>query len=286
MANILLTGGSGDLATVVAPQLVARGDTVLRLDVRPPHATVGTYLHGSILDRPALEAAMQGVDVVVHIAAWHGIHEVRGQKDVYDFWNLNVNGTFEVFQAAAVVGVKNIIYLSSTSIREHDGLYGHTKVMGEEIARTYAARHHMNVITLRPRAFIPHWNTATYANFLEWIQWFWRGAVHIEDVAQAVLKSIDTLHQRTLPQMLTLIVDGAYDVPDDVLHQWTADTFATYYPDYVALAAQYNLDTSIKPHKLDSHATEREIGYQPRYSLRNLLEDLARYGAMGPPRPF
>ena len=33
------------------------------------------------------------------------------------------------------------------------GVYGSSKIIGEEIVRTYAARHDMRVWSLRPRAF-------------------------------------------------------------------------------------------------------------------------------------
>lgn len=161
-------------------------------------------MQGSILDRELLAEVMPMIDCVVHIVAWHGVHEVRQQKDAYDFWDLNVTGTFNIFEAAARANIKNIIYISSTSIRERDGIYGHTKVLGEEIAQTYQARHNMNVITLRPRAFIPHWNTAVYDDYLDWVRWFWDGAVHINDVAQAVQQSINLLAQQAIGEHLIL----------------------------------------------------------------------------------
>src|SRR4051794_37515793 len=104
--HILLTGGAGDLGYTLSKQLVERGDTPIRLDVRQPTDNNGIYLAGSILDRTPLANAMQGVDCVVHIAAWHGVHEFRREKNVYDFWDLNVTGTFYVFEAAAQAGIK------------------------------------------------------------------------------------------------------------------------------------------------------------------------------------
>jgi len=55
------------------------------------------FIEGSILDRPNLTEMFRGCDCIVHIAAWHGIHEDRGEKNAYDFFDLNVRGTFEVF---------------------------------------------------------------------------------------------------------------------------------------------------------------------------------------------
>ena len=83
--KILLTGGAGDLGQAVSWDLVARGDTPLRLDLRPPIDDHGVYLAGSILDRDFLERSLAGVAVVVHIAAWHGFHELHGLKNVFEF---------------------------------------------------------------------------------------------------------------------------------------------------------------------------------------------------------
>jgi nucleoside-diphosphate-sugar epimerase len=287
--RVLLTGGAGDLGYTVSKQLAAQGDVAIRLDVRAPADDYGVYIAGSILDRATLAEVMKDVDCVVHIAAWHGLHEVRREKDVYDFWDLNVTGTFYVFEAAVRAGITRMVYISSTSIEERDGVYGHTKVLGEEIARTYAARHHMNVITLRPRAFIPYWNKVVYNSYVEWAKWFWGGAVHIDDVTQAVMQSIKLLSSTTLNEHVILTLDGAYDYSDQDLENWDAEgagsTFRKYYPDYYDLVVGYGLDPALKPEKRDITDTQRWLGYQPTFGLRNLLEELKQYGEDGPPRP-
>ena len=101
--KVLLTGGSGDLGQTLLPKLLDRGDTPVILDVRAPRALKpgAAFIQGSILARPKLTGIFRGCDCVVHIAAWHGIHEDRGDRNAYDFFDLNVRGTFEVFEAAA-----------------------------------------------------------------------------------------------------------------------------------------------------------------------------------------
>ena len=81
--QVMLTGGAGELGTVLTLMLEARGDTPLRLDIVPPTDPGRIYVAGSILDRGGLVRWFAGVDSVVHIAAWHGIHETTGFKDVY-----------------------------------------------------------------------------------------------------------------------------------------------------------------------------------------------------------
>ena len=285
----MLTGGAGDLGTVLTPMLEARGDTPLRLDIVPPTDPGGVYVAGSILDRDGLTRWFAGVDSVVHIAAWHGIHETTGAKDVYAFWDLNVTGTMNVFEAAHRAGVTQVVYLSSTSVRNRASLYGHTKVLGEEIAQTYRTRHGMQVVILRPRGFIPHWNRAVYASFVAWLAWFWRGAVHIEDVAHAVVRSLDCLATSAEVPPVALVVDGAYEYTVADLAAWDAEgpgsTFKRYYAPYEALARRYGLPLEAKPVCYDIAATQQWLGYVPRYSLRQALEELLRYGPAGPPGP-
>ena len=80
--KVLLTGGSGNLGQTLVPRLLDRGDTPVILDVRTPrHLKAGAlFIEGSILDRPRLTDRFRGCDCIVHIAAWHGIHEDRGGR--------------------------------------------------------------------------------------------------------------------------------------------------------------------------------------------------------------
>lgn len=150
--KILLTGGSGDLGKVLACRIEKRGDIALRFDTREPSDNYGTFINASILDRKILLDALIGVDCIVHIAAWHGYHEFTKKKDVYDFWDVNVTGTFNVFQAAKEMNISKIIFISSEAVTDTNGNYGWTKRLGEEIAERYVQNHNLNVLTLRPRA--------------------------------------------------------------------------------------------------------------------------------------
>ncbi|MEI6875909.1 MAG: NAD(P)-dependent oxidoreductase [Spirochaetota bacterium] len=287
--KMLVTGGAGDLGRALLPALIEQGIDPASIDLREPSTRRGTFVKGSILDRPTLAKAMKDVDCVVHIAAWHGIHLFQQKKDVYDFWDLNVTGTFNVFQAAAEASVKRLVYISSESVADRYGIYGNSKLMGEEIARTYAHRHGMNVVILRMRAFIPFWNPDAYSSWLDWAKWFWKGAVHIDDVRQSVLLSIGKLKEREFAEPPVLNIDGAYDYSAEDLATWDArgpgSTFRKYYSKYYDLAVRNGLDPALKPETLSIDEARRLLGYEPRYSLRNLLEELERFGAKGPPAP-
>jgi nucleoside-diphosphate-sugar epimerase len=286
---VLLTGGSGNLGQTLVPRLLDKGDTPVILDVRAPWdlQNGAVFIEGSILDRAKLPDIFHGCDFIVHIAAWHGIHESRGEKNAYDFFDLNVRGTFEVFEAAASLGIDKIIFISTTSVDRPDTRYGSSKILAELIAEDYRKHSRMNVITLRPRGFIPFWDRDVYASYSDWARWFWKGAVHIDDVAAPVILSLDLISRPQLEQQLILTLDSAYEYTDADLAHWDADgpgsTFRKYYSEYYDLALSYGLDPASKPTRLDISETVRWLGYKPSYSLANLLSELAAYGDSGPP---
>jgi nucleoside-diphosphate-sugar epimerase len=288
--KVLLTGGSGNLGQTLVPMLLDKGNTPVILDVRPPRELQkgAVFIEGSILDRTRLTDIFRGCNCIIHIAAWHGIHEDRGEKNSYDFFDLNVRGTFEVFEAAASAGIGKIVFISTTSVYRPDTRYGSSKILAEMIAEDYRKHRLMNVITLRPRGFIPFWDRNVYANYSDWARWFWRGAVHIDDVAAAVILSLNLVFRQQLGQQLVLTLDSAYEYTDADLDYWDAEgpgsTFRKYYTEYYNLALSYGLDPASKPTRLDISETVRWLGYKPSYSLASLLSELAAYGDSGPPR--
>ncbi|MCE9507744.1 MAG: NAD(P)-dependent oxidoreductase [Alphaproteobacteria bacterium] len=290
--RILLTGGSGDLGSLLSLSLKQRGDVPVVLDMAAPRENDVEFFQGSILDRGILARAMKGADCVIHIAAWHGIHENQKTKTPAEFHDLNVTGTFNVLEAAAEAGIKKFVFISSTSVDDKYGIYGHTKILGEEMARAYAHRHDMDVITLRPRAFIPSWNKNVYANFIEWANWFAKGAVHIADVEQSVLCAVDFLKsgQKTPEKAQAFTIDGAYDFTAEDLKNWDKDgpgsSFKKYYAEFYDLAVKHGLDPARRPKVLDIADAKKILGYCPEYSLRNMLEELRIFGTEGPFSPF
>ncbi len=88
---------------------------------------------------------------------------------------------------------------------------------------------------------------------------------------------------------LFLPVDGAYEYAEVDLKTWDSagpgTTFAKYYPDYLDVVRKYGLDAARQPKRLDISETRRILKYEPQFSLKTLLEELAEFGAEGPPPP-
>ena len=277
--KIILTGGSGDLGQCVIPLLKKEGHTTLNFDIQDPASGSENFLQGSLLKPSQIMAALEDVNLVIHIAAWHGIHETRGWKTPKDLWDLNVDGTHHLIEACVKQGVSRMIHISSSSVSKSKGVYGHTKRVAEEIMAYAHHSREMDIVTLRPRAFIPPWNDTVYSGFKEWASRFWAGAVHIDDVAQATLSSVQVLASRSHSEHNILAIDRSPDFPREALRDWDENgpgsTFNKFYPEHISLAKRWGLDTSIQPNYTDISEAMKVLDYHPAYSIKNLMHELS-----------
>ncbi|SKA30017.1 NAD-dependent epimerase/dehydratase family protein [Consotaella salsifontis] len=166
MQRVLITGAAGRLGRVLRAGL-ARPDRILRLtDIADLGlASVNEELHQ--VDATDLEAVlplMDGVDVVVHLAAYP--EEAAWER----IFPLNYALNYAVLEAAHRAGVKRFVFASSVqavgfhpladmidqSARPRpSGYYGVSKVSGEALASVYADKHGMSVGCVRVASFEP-----------------------------------------------------------------------------------------------------------------------------------
>lgn len=109
---ILVTGGTGrigrHLVAVLAKKEKVR--VMLRSSEEIPWKKVDVT-EGDLLDKQSLRKAVQGCDTVYHLAA---IVDYLAPKEL--MWNVNVEGTRNLVEAAHEAGVKKLVYLSSTAV--------------------------------------------------------------------------------------------------------------------------------------------------------------------------
>lgn len=164
MNRILITGAAGKIGSTLREGLRGRY-AVLRLsDIAPldPARAGEEIVRADLADLAEVEAAMRGVDCVVHLGAIAG-------EDTWDkILPNNVVGTWNVFEAARRQGVRRVIYASSHHavgfyrrarfidqmvVPRPDGVYGVSKVFGEAVGRLFADKHGLSVACLRIGAF-------------------------------------------------------------------------------------------------------------------------------------
>jgi UDP-glucose 4-epimerase len=169
--RVLITGGGGNLGRVLAPALEEAGHEPLLMDnrdLKTPHEVV----LGDVRNKTEVLEVLRNVDTVVHAAALHGIHLDKYTTD--DFWNLNVAGTRNVYEAARECGVGKMLMCSTMGVYGEDALgtgdppvitedlplqpsdfYGFSKRVCEEIAAFYYQRHGIRTVAYRLGMFVP-----------------------------------------------------------------------------------------------------------------------------------
>jgi nucleoside-diphosphate-sugar epimerase len=177
----LITGGSGFIGNLVARRLRERGEQVRVLDVwaDPSRPADIEYVECSVLDRAGVARAMQGIDVVHHNAA------LVAQTDAgRQYWQVNVEGSRIVVEAAARAGVQAVIHTSSTSvygIPDDQPItsatptrpvepYGRSKLAGERVVEEVCHRDGIPLITIRPRATLGAGRLGIFQILFQWIQ--------------------------------------------------------------------------------------------------------------------
>ncbi|MBB6729542.1 NAD-dependent epimerase/dehydratase family protein [Cohnella zeiphila] len=165
--RIAVTGGSGKLGTWVVEELLRQGYQVVSLDERRSDKIHCKQLKVDLSDLGQVVGGLSGADAVLHLAA---IPAPLGYPDSYIFAN-NVLSTYNVLDAAAMLGIRNVVAGSSESVfgfawapKRFDPLYfpidenhpvlpreiyGLSKEVGERTGEMFARRTGMQVTFLR-----------------------------------------------------------------------------------------------------------------------------------------
>jgi hypothetical protein len=108
--NILVTGGLGGVGRAVVQRLLSHGHSVRSLDRSTDNPIAGAAcIAGDLTDYSAVRDAVRGMDAVIHLAAL--THPAAGPA--HDIFQINVAGTFNVYDAAAQEGIKRVVCASS-----------------------------------------------------------------------------------------------------------------------------------------------------------------------------
>jgi len=164
--RLLLTGAAGNLGRVLRPRLHALCH-VLRVSDLAPLSAAGPAeeaVSAPLQDKAAVRALLQGVDAVVHLG---GVSTPHSFEEILP---ANIVGTFNLYEAARVNGVRRIVYASSNHVTgfyeqsrtidpaapmRPDGFYGLSKAFGENLAQLYFDRWGIETVSLRIGSSFP-----------------------------------------------------------------------------------------------------------------------------------
>ena len=307
-SRVLVTGGSGLLGSHVCDCLIEEGagevlvlDNFLRgrrnnLDEAIARSAVQVR-EGSVTDAALMRQLMDGVDYVCHLAALRVPQCTREPDECFE---VMVDATYAVLQAAARAGVKKLVYASSVAaygepdylpIDERHPLnggsmYGAAKATGEQFCRAWRHTAGLRYLTLRyfnmygPRMSLEGEDTEVIIKWLDRLEAGEAPVVHGDGSA-----SIDWIHVRDAARATVLalgspvedeainIASGQETTLKQLLELLIELTGSRASPRYEAPRTVYGGARRVgSPEK-----AKRLLGFEARIGLREGLQDLLHW---------
>jgi UDP-glucose 4-epimerase len=308
--KILVIGGAGFIGSHVVAELLKTDVAQVAIYdnfARGKYSNIAPHLKdtrcticpngGDIRDVDVLDAAMQGMDGVVHLAAMWLLHCKDFPRTAF---HVNIEGAFNVLEACVRNGIQRLVYSSSASVYgdavevpmtethpfNNRNFYGASKIAGEAMCRAFHDRYGLSYVGLRyMNVYGPHQDqTAAYTG-----------------VIPIMLNKIDTNE----PPIINGDGTQAYDFIDveDAarcnVHALRADVTDEFYNvgsgvqtsikqlcDLMLELRQSELKVTYRPYSADDarrmvqnrigcpKKAERDLGFKYQYSLREGLERL------------
>lgn len=308
-ARILVTGGAGLVGSHVADALADAGAAEIvvldnlsrgRLDNLARARAYGrvSMLHGDIRDRTLLAKALDGVDVLFHLAA---IRITQCAEEPRLAIEVLVDGTFNVLEAAVTARVKKVVAASSASVyglaeqfptpEDHHPygnrtLYGAAKTFNEGLLAAFRDMYGLDYVALRyfnvygPRMDI---HGAYTEVLIRWMDRIERGLppvifgdghqtmdfVYIEDIARANILAATSEATGEVFNIASGVETSLRDLARTLLGVMDADLPVEYGPERTVNAVPRRL--------ADTTLAKRRLGFEARVDLEVGLQRLVAW---------
>jgi nucleoside-diphosphate-sugar epimerase len=275
--KVVVTGASGKAGRAVVRDLVDNGHDVLAIDVSAPPESPAPSLRADVTDFGQTAECLAGADAVVHLAAI----PASGIYTEETTFRTNMLSTFNVFEAARLVGLRRVVWASSETILglpfdnelppyaplDEDqpplpqSAYALSKLLSEEAARQLHRRTGTPHVALRFSNIMEPPDYERFPSFWDDPQlrrWNFWGYVDVRDVAAscrlALAADVGAEH---------LVIAAA----DTVMNRPSAELMAEVYPSVEHRPTAGEFDTLLSIEK-----ARRLLGYEPQWSWRDHVD--------------
>lgn len=278
---IIVTGGSGQAGKACVRDLEEHGYDVTSVDLAPPASAGVRFSRVDLTDFGQTVAALSAIDErvtkvtgIVHLAAIRA----PGLAPNHVIFETNIVSTYNVFEAARQLGIKNIVWASSETVlglpfatpppyvpvdEEYPGrpesAYSLSKLLGEEMAKQFCRWDpELKIIGLRLSNVMDPGDYARFPSFQDdatkrkWNLW---GYIDARDAAQAFRLALES----NLKGAEIFVIANV----DSVMNRSNEDLLNELYPNVPHKRAFGPNETLLSIEK-----ARRVLGYEPRYTWR------------------
>ncbi len=314
--TILVTGAAGFIGFHTCKALLARGNTVVGVDNINDYYDRGLkaarmdelkndagfeFNNSDIVDNAALDAlvASKNIRSILHLAAQAGVRYSIDNPKVYA--DSNLNGYFNILEAARHHSIENVVYASSSSVyggntklpfSETDmtdtpvSFYGATKKSNELMAHSYAHLYGISLTGLRFFTVYGEWGRPDMAYWIfaekllrgDTVQIFNNGEMsrdftYISDIVQGILAALDKPASRLGLKVPHRVYNLGNDQPEKLMDLVTT----------IEKAFGKELVKEFHPMQMgdvertwaDISRAKSELGYAPKTSLEEGITKFA-----------
>ncbi len=300
---ILVTGANGQIGSVLTHSLrsIFGEENVIATDIREPEIKAGPFEFLDILDRNRLAELINKYKVtqIYHLAA---ILSATGEKRPVFAWKINIDGLFNVLEAARELNISKIFSPSSIAVFGHQtprqntpqntilhpsSVYGISKAAGENWAQYYFKKHNIDIRSIRYPGIIsyqsnPGGGTTDYA--VEIFHYAVSGIpykcflradtrlpmIYMEDAIRATMLLMDAPAE-DISIRTGYNLSGMDFTPAEItaaIHEFIPDFEVSYEPDFRQAIADSWTES------IDDSFARKDWGWKPKFNLEEMTKDM------------
>jgi nucleoside-diphosphate-sugar epimerase len=276
--KVVVTGSSGKAGRAVVANLLEHDHDVHGVDVVPPRASTAPFLLADLTEFGQTLECLAGAEAVVHLAAI----PASGIRTEETTFKNNMLSTYNVFEAARVLGLRRVVWASSETIlglpfereqpayapidEDHppypESSYALSKLLAEELGRQLHRWSGTPHVALRFSNIIEPEEYERFPSFWDDVRlrrWDLWGYVDARDVAESCRLALEA----DVGAEHFIVAAG-----DTVMNRPSRELMAEVFPSVPYEPTTGDYDTLLSIEK-----ARRLLGYEPQHSWRDHVNE-------------